>query len=129
MEGNEHMSIEANLSLGKELNKLISVLRLSDEPKVEELIDQLMLLFSLNKINSDVEAQNFANKARQFLKSGGFYNASCFPALKESITKVLAEYKDENKFIYSNGVLIFIFTYTESEVKAEILNMSCVSTN
>jgi len=125
---NETLKIDDNLSFGKELKILGQKLGIKEKDGYIAILDAIADMLKLDKISSDIEFNLYQAKANVFLTHGlGPDVDQCSDSIRRTISLIKREYLDEDKVIYSDGIIVLILTgIKDKEFKLEILNTICM---
>jgi len=134
--GNDTMNIEKYLSFGTEFHKLANALNVKDRDEYAKLMDDLasvirpedmMTTFRMDRISNEGQLNVFKAKAEYHLKDNyGPDPSKCWDNIRQEVSIAEKEYKNTDKAIYSDGLMMIILSGLDSRLfKLEVLNTSC----
>jgi|GEM_PF-926242 len=114
-----------NLNLGKELSLLASYLKIEDKSDLRKLLDIVMEFVDAKSMNNKVEFEKFQIEIKNLIEDKQRWGITkkCLADLKSNNGQL--PYDDENKLVYYNGVMIYIFTINAAKIEVEYLNSNC----
>ena len=125
IDSNYSGSLLGNLNFGKELTSLGYYLKIKNKYQWKELLDIVMNFVDAKLMNNKMEFEKYQIEIKNLIQDKSQWGVTKKCLLDLKLNNGQFPYNDENKLIYYNEVVVFIFTIYSGKIKVEYLNTNC----